>query len=223
MLKLATITTTLIAISSVYADEQISELTDTSFRWDRMSSAGAEILGICDGVTADDSVNDMVPYAAFYIKVTQPFTTMDITVESLEANPIDFDPFIAVYCEEFDPLVPLDNLYVIDDDSAGYPDALAFVNNPLDESFLYIAVVSSYSNWAPSQFGEFKITLGPNLIFSPPCAADLNGDGALNFIDVSAFLDAYSMNDPIADFSDDGIINFFDIAAYLDLFNNGCP
>jgi hypothetical protein len=56
-----------------------------------------------------------------------------------------------------------------------------------------------------------------------PCEADFTGDGVLNFFDVSAFLAAFTAQDPSADFSGDGIFNFFDISAYLQLFSAGCP
>jgi len=55
------------------------------------------------------------------------------------------------------------------------------------------------------------------------CPADLNGDGALNFFDVSAFLSAFSAGDPIADFNGDGNYNFFDVSAFLGAFAAGCP
>jgi hypothetical protein len=56
-----------------------------------------------------------------------------------------------------------------------------------------------------------------------PCPADLNGDGMLNFFDVSAFLSAYQAQNPIADFTDDGQFNFFDVSAFLSAYNAGCP
>lgn len=55
------------------------------------------------------------------------------------------------------------------------------------------------------------------------CAADLTGDGVLNFFDVSAFLSAFSAQDPIADFTGDGQWNFFDVSAFLSAFSAGCP
>lgn len=55
------------------------------------------------------------------------------------------------------------------------------------------------------------------------CLADLNGDGSLNFFDVSAFLGAYNTQDPIADFTGDGLFNFFDVSAFLQAYNAGCP
>ena len=55
------------------------------------------------------------------------------------------------------------------------------------------------------------------------CPADLTGDGELNFFDVSAFLSAYSSNDPVADFTKDGEFNFFDVSAFLAAYGAGCP
>lgn len=55
------------------------------------------------------------------------------------------------------------------------------------------------------------------------CDADINGDGQLNFFDVSAFLSAFGAQDPIADFTNDGAFNFFDVSAFLSAFSAGCP
>jgi len=55
------------------------------------------------------------------------------------------------------------------------------------------------------------------------CPADLNSDGVLNFFDVSAFLAAFTAQDPSADFSADGEFNFFDVSAFLAAFSAGCP
>lgn len=56
-----------------------------------------------------------------------------------------------------------------------------------------------------------------------PCsAADLYPDGALDFFDVSTFLQLLSNMDPRADFSADGSYDFFDISAYLSVYMNGC-
>jgi len=60
--------------------------------------------------------------------------------------------------------------------------------------------------------------IGANL-----CLPDLNGDGSLNFFDVSAFLQAFGMQDPAADFTNDGSFNFFDVSAFLSAFATGCP
>lgn len=64
---------------------------------------------------------------------------------------------------------------------------------------------------------------GSAYLFDIFCPADLNGDGELNFFDVSAFLAAFAAQNPIADFNDDGFYNFFDISAFLAAFSAGCP
>ncbi len=57
-----------------------------------------------------------------------------------------------------------------------------------------------------------------------PCnPADINGDGVLDFFDVSAFLTAYNAMDSAADLNHDGVFDFFDVSAFLTEFGNGCP
>jgi len=63
---------------------------------------------------------------------------------------------------------------------------------------------------------EFQPTIAP-------CPADLTDDGALNFLDVSAFLSAFGSGNPIADFTGDGNFNFLDVSAFLSAFGAGCP
>jgi len=58
---------------------------------------------------------------------------------------------------------------------------------------------------------------------TPSCPADLTGDGVLNFFDVSAFLAAFSAQEPAADFDGNGNYNFFDVSAFLNAFTAGCP
>ena len=56
-----------------------------------------------------------------------------------------------------------------------------------------------------------------------PCPADFNGDGVLDFFDISAFLVAFNAQNPDADTNADGVFNFFDISAYMAGFIDGCP
>jgi FG-GAP-like repeat len=52
---------------------------------------------------------------------------------------------------------------------------------------------------------------------APPCPADLNGDGVLNFFDVSIFINTQF------DFNGDGAFNFFDVSAFVAAMSAGCP
>ncbi|HZW08737.1 MAG TPA: GC-type dockerin domain-anchored protein [Phycisphaerales bacterium] len=54
------------------------------------------------------------------------------------------------------------------------------------------------------------------------CDADFNADGAVNTLDVLAFLNAWSANDPNADFNRDGTINTQDVLAFLNAWTAGC-
>jgi uncharacterized membrane protein len=60
-------------------------------------------------------------------------------------------------------------------------------------------------------------------LISPLCVADIDGNGTLNFFDVSAFLQGYNAQDPITDINGDGEFNFFDVSAFLSAYNAGCP
>lgn len=55
------------------------------------------------------------------------------------------------------------------------------------------------------------------------CEADLDGNGQLDFFDISGFLVFYQLGDSTADFTGDGQLNFFDVSAFLNAFNAGCP
>ena len=63
-------------------------------------------------------------------------------------------------------------------------------------------------------------------VYAPPasnCPADLNGDGNLNFFDISMFVTFFQGQNPVADWNNDGLFNFFDFSEYLADFNAGCP
>ncbi|HRQ73398.1 MAG TPA: GC-type dockerin domain-anchored protein [Phycisphaerales bacterium] len=67
------------------------------------------------------------------------------------------------------------------------------------------------------------VDMGAFEVQAPDCAADFNGDGAVNTLDVLAFLNAYSAHDPRADFNGDGVVNTLDFIAFLNAFVAGCP
>ena len=58
-----------------------------------------------------------------------------------------------------------------------------------------------------------------------PCSsADLSEPyGELDFFDVSAFIVQLTNSDPAADLNGDGTIDFFDVSEYLQIFGLGCP
>jgi|GEM_PF-6286284 len=54
------------------------------------------------------------------------------------------------------------------------------------------------------------------------CPGDFNSDGAIDFFDIAAFLDAYHAQSPNADLDGNSVFDFFDVAAYLGTFVAGC-
>lgn len=51
----------------------------------------------------------------------------------------------------------------------------------------------------------------------------MNGDGDLNFFDVSEFIVAFTNGEPLADLLPDGQFNFFDVSIYLSEYEPECP
>jgi hypothetical protein len=64
---------------------------------------------------------------------------------------------------------------------------------------------------------DTPITVGGGL-----CPSDFNFDAQINFFDISAYLAAFSAQDPVADLTGDGEFNFFDISALLSQFSTPC-
>ena len=74
--------------------------------------------------------------------------------------------------------------------------------------------------WEDTVNGQLS---GSAYAFDIYCQADINGDGSLNFLDVSAFLAAFGSQNPIADFNGDSSFNFLDVSAFLAAYAAGCP
>lgn len=68
-------------------------------------------------------------------------------------------------------------------------------------------------------YGAFLVTLE----YGTDCPPDIDGNGTLNFFDVSAYLALYNAQDPAADLDGNDLFNFFDVAGYIATFNAGCP
>lgn len=55
------------------------------------------------------------------------------------------------------------------------------------------------------------------------CDGDLDGDGQITFLDISAWLVAYLGGDPLADLDGNGLINQFDAVLLISYYDQGCP
>lgn len=72
--------------------------------------------------------------------------------------------------------------------------------------------------------GTFTLTGGfwSDFTFAPPCFADFNQDGNIDFFDYLDFVDAFSSGDMSADFNGDTALDFFDYLDFVDAFSTGC-
>jgi hypothetical protein len=80
--------------------------------------------------------------------------------------------------------------------------------------------------WTVGQFYDLglenTIAVAERLSCDDACAADFNADGAVNTLDVLAFLNAWNAGDATGDFNGDGSINTLDVLAFLNEWNAGC-
>ncbi len=54
------------------------------------------------------------------------------------------------------------------------------------------------------------------------CPADINGDGQLNFFDISLFLSQFNAGSLRTDWNLDGSIDFFDVSGFIFDYSQGC-
>jgi hypothetical protein len=67
-------------------------------------------------------------------------------------------------------------------------------------------------------------TMADNIAITLPgvCAADFDGNGALDMFDFLAFQNAFVARDPAADSHGDGLFDLFDFLGFVNAFNAGC-
>lgn len=90
-----------------------------------------------------------------------------------------------------------------------------------EDSGVYYAIVSASNN--TNNIQRYLMNMFTTPLPPVACPPDINGDGNLDFFDISAFLGAYSNMQPDGDFNNDGVWDFFDVSAFLGAYSAGCP
>ena len=112
----------------------------------------------------------------------------------------------------------------------GEEDRFAIYGPPVDDGMGGEAIFYNGGYW----FGGFSCDDDGAGGYTPPamfqfvlygpsgvkCPSDLNCDGALNFFDISFFIQDYIAG---GDYNGDGVTNFFDVSQFIQDFNAGCP
>jgi hypothetical protein len=76
--------------------------------------------------------------------------------------------------------------------------------------------------YTPAAMFEHRL-FGPSVSCLSCCLADINGDGLVDFFDVSLFIQLFQSQDPLADMNNDGQWDFFDVSQFVQEFSAGCP
>ena len=119
-----------------------------------------------------------------------------------------------------DYLDPNTDMPIPDPNNPGQNFQKYIYQGPLANAYLSAANLSDLDGTEVPGMDDRDVLVG---LVGIACPADLSGDGLLNFFDISAFLTAFSAQDPIADFTNDGFFNFFDVSTFLQAFSDGCP
>lgn len=102
---------------------------------------------------------------------------------------------------------------VLDNVDAGEVDVFGAVLDVYDGSAMVLSLSRSNYN------GEvLTYDLGCS-----PCRADFDGDWVLDSDDVELFVELFNAGDAAADLHGDGVMNFFDVSAFLVDYAAGCP
>jgi hypothetical protein len=130
----------------------VGTLSEDSPTWDRRKDSDATVDTDCTA-TALDSYNNDVAYEEYGLYHIDSFFDVVLSPPAPEAELCD--TVLALYCDDFDPQFPEDNLVAIDDDGAGYPHPRLTL--PFLPSGRYFLVVTSYSNFDP--FCDFQLDI----------------------------------------------------------------
>ncbi len=100
---------------------------------------------------------------------------------------------------------------------------LGWISIGVDAATVRVAYVGSRSlDLAVSNWDDNR----PNQVYlnqrTPPCRADFNEDGTVDFFDYLDFVDALAVQAWSADFNIDGVVDFFDYLDFVDSLSRGC-
>lgn len=79
------------------------------------------------------------------------------------------------------------------------------------------------TNTGAAYFYQYDDCLTGQFVTQEHCAADINGDGQLDYLDISGFLLLYSNGELSVDFDGTGDVDFLDMREFLRLYLLGCP
>jgi hypothetical protein len=107
-----------------------------------------------------------------------------------------------------------------DNDACGEFSLQSSLTFPATSGTTYVVVVGGYLTTGEGP-GNISISC-----VAPPCPADFNGDGFLDFFDYDAYVECFETEvcppGKSADFNGDTFVDFFDYDEYVAAFETGC-
>lgn len=185
-------------------------------RWYHVRTNGWPDSGLDPQLVQQGNVSGVVPHYFFPAIATDRFGRVGMVLGRSAA-----DEFAGVWATGREPGDPAGvmsepGLLAIGDSgtSGRWGDYFGIAVDPNDDRTFW--VVGQYAK----DFG-WQTWIGSFLV---GCPGDENGDGEVNFFDVSAFLQAFGADSPAADIAPPfGTLDFFDVTLYLSRYGQGCP
>ena len=104
-----------------------------------------------------------------------------------------------------------------------HPTEIAYIDTyPPNDGVGFDGTWSNYPYFPSGTIIISDIQRGLFVVRLDICAADFNADGAIDTLDVLAFLNAWTSGDGSADLNGDGVNNTLDVLAFLNLWATGC-
>lgn len=222
--------------ASGYADQGFNVTRIDEILGERIDVVHAEILrGLQRPAAAPDYVGWVMRELA-HLRESAFDLARDDLYHAAANGTVVTDVFDGVLVNDVDQafrMITVDTAYELDPAYVAPSNGVVMMN--ADGSFMYAADAGFVGEDSFSYRSMTTIPGVPNPVYSQPAmvvvrvddagcgVADFNGDGALNFFDVSAFLVAYQGNEASADINADGLLNFFDVSAFLVAYQAGCP
>jgi hypothetical protein len=194
---------------------RLEYISDTSFgeRFNRPSGLGSL------STTATD-----VAYEAAEIEVAEDgfFTVLS----DQENFGFEWDGYLLVYVDSFDPFDPLTNLIATNDDYFGVllpGTGVGYSGIEGIELLSGVPYVIVQTGFANDDAGPYQIqVLGDSDVSIFTCYADFDGDGQLTIFDFLGFQNAFDAADDRADCDEDGSLTIFDFLCFQNAFDAGC-
>jgi hypothetical protein len=204
-------------IAYLSAGNRGMEIIDVSYPQIPYRLSSIPIDGYCNSISVLDGYAFVLTRNnGLYIVDVQDTLSPVVVSHFFPVNRVSYDLEIrearAYIAQDFEGMAVLDISDPI------YPYEIGRYNSP--ESARYVTVQNSVAYLSDYRGGVqiLDITEGCGV-----CPSDFNGDGSLNFFDLTAYVQAFIAEDPTADFTGDGHWNFFDVSAFLQAYTTGCP